>query len=167
MASGRRADDSAWQMCEESAYVLGTQLYDLAKSGKLPLTKFKSADSVAEFINSGFELHIISGNEIRKAVDKGRIGVPPPKKGRNIILPVDDLQDLSSLAFTSNSIDQANCAPNRLKKKDLTSIVGNIVNTKREEAGETELSDAALFHHIQKALDTKCELNITDQRELL
>jgi len=92
-----------------------------------------------------------------EAVDK--VGVPPPKKGRNIILPVDDLQDLISLVLTANSIDQVICAPNRLKKKDLTSIVGNIVHTKRQETGEIELSDAALFRHIQKALDTKCNLN--------
>ena len=166
-ASRSRADNNAWKRCEESAHILGTQMYDWVKSGKLPLTKFKSADSVAEFINSGFELDVISGREILDAVAKGRVGVAPPKKGRTMILPDDDLQDLISLVFTANSIDQANCAPNRLKRKELTSIVGNIVNTMRKEAGTLELSDVALFRHVQKALDTKCVLNITDKRELL
>ena len=163
-----RADDEAWRQCEESAYILGTQVYDMSLNGKLPLEKFKnSADAVAHFINIGFGLDIISGRQIANQVRNGNVGKPPSKKGRKKILSEDDIKDLASLVFTANSIDQVNSTPNRLRKKELTSLVGKIVNTKRDEDGDMEINDNSLYRHIQKVLDTKCTIDFTDTRELL
>ena len=142
-------------------------MYHWSQTGQLPLIKFKDADDVADFINDGFELDIISGRQISDQVAKGNIGKVPKKIGQKTILPEADIKDFASLAFTALSIEQANSDANRLKKSNITSIVGNIVNTKRKLDGEEDLNDVALYQHIQKLLDAKCKLNITDRRELL
>ena len=166
-AANDRSNQEAWNLCEESAFILGTFMYHWSQTGQLPLVKFKDADDVADFINDGFELDIISGRQISDQVAKGNIGKVPKKIGRKTILPEADIKDFASLAFTALSIEQANSDANRLKKSNITSIVGNIVNTKRKLDGEEDLNDVALYQHIQKLLDAKCKLNITDRRELL
>ena len=61
------------------------------------------ADDVADFINDGFELDIISGRQISDQVAKGNIGKVPKKIGQKTILPEADIKDFASLAFTKNS----------------------------------------------------------------
>ena len=168
-SSRAHGNDECWQLCRDTAHILGTQLYAKVKDRTLPLLKFKNENDIAAFINEGFECHdLISGREIKNGAAKGLVGKPAPKNGRHTEVPEDDIEDLISLMFTALTIDQSNCAPNRLRRRQQTSIIGNIINSKRQKDGKLDISDTAFFYnHIAKVLDVKCDLAFTDKREML
>ena len=140
-ANRQRHDAEAWEMLRESAYETSTKMYARLRNKKLPLTKFSSAESIASFVNEGFECELISGEMIRQAFKKNIIGKAPQKAGRRPTIPREDTDMLASLIFSANSIDQANSDPNRMDRPAQISTIGRIVNSKREEQGYDMLDD--------------------------
>lgn len=123
----------------------GSEFYRQVKSNTLPLLKFKNAESIAYFINESFQCELVSARE-KNAFSRKSQGMPTALSlGRSTEVPEDDLNDLVSLVFTAVTIDQSNCVPKRMTRKTQTSIVGNIVNKKRQKEGKHEISDISLF----------------------
>ena len=92
--------------------MLGTVMLHRIRQKKCELLKFKTAEDVADFLNGGFELELISGRQLCDAVKKGRVGIEPTVRGRKPLLDDEDLSDLASLVFTAQTIEQVNAVPN-------------------------------------------------------
>ena len=126
-----RSDAEKWKRCHGVALEWATEFYAQAQKGSLPLFKFKESDAVASFINASFDCDVISSREIREAFARKLSGRPIIVNiGRSKEMPDDVLDDLASLLFTALTIDQNNCAPERLTRKLQTSIIGKTLSTK-------------------------------------
>ena len=161
--------EKGWKDSYETAYIIGSLMYDRVVKKKMPLTKFKSPEAVANFINQSMECELISGREICNAVKKGRVGQPPPKLGRKGFVDHEDFCDLASLVFTAATIEQINCEPNRMQRTELISKVGAIVNDKRMNVDneENEIDDISFYRRIEKENASLCTIGTSDKRELL
>lgn len=164
-----RKNEIAWKQTRDTAYCIGTILYQRVKEKTCPLLKFKSAEACAKFVNDGFECVTVSGRELQTGVARGIVGKPPPvRKGRKSETPEEDIAELRNLLFTANTIDQVNCDPLRMKVPTQISVIGSILNNKREAEGSHPLDDVNFFRrHIAKKLDQDSEVSFTDKRELL
>ena len=167
-AHRERHDQKVWEMLKDSAYEISTKMYDRLRKKKLPLSKFSSAESIATFVNEGFECDLISGEMIRQAYKKDYVGEAPQRVGRKPKVSREDSELLSSLLFSANSIDQANSDASRMNRQDQISTIGRIVNSKREDDGQDILDDAFYFlKHIEPKLSLSSSVEKLDKRELL
>lgn len=164
-----RYDQQSWEHCRQTAFKVGTVMFEQVKQKKFPLSKFQCADDIADFINESFGCDVITGRDIIEGVRKGLVGMNPPKKGRKPIINEDDLDDLASLIFTCQTIEQSNGDPNSLGRGALMSVVQSIVDDKREADGLMEgIHGVTFFERIQKKNSGHCELsNAVDKREVL
>lgn len=149
-AQKERQDEMEVENMRKSAFKVATVLYDGAKSGQNPLEKFASADKCAHETNVMFEFEIISGYTVKEGVKNGLTGKSPPRRGPQTKIPDDEFKMLCNLVFTCESIEQANCAEQRLERPKLISMVGTIVNECLESRGETSLNEISFFNRIQK-----------------
>jgi hypothetical protein len=117
---------------KKSAFKLATFLYKTVKDGENSLKKFQSADSIATEINNWFGILAVSGRQIADAFKQGRAGKSPPRRGAPSLLPEEDLKDLAMLCFLLLAIEQANCAAEHLDSPKLISLVGKLINEKKE-----------------------------------
>ena len=163
----KRRDDEAWYRTHQSAFRCSTLLFKEVQDGMCLIKGFKCADTVADFFNQGFGAEMLSGREIKEGVKNGLAGKYPPKRGRASIICEEDTKNIAALVYSSSVIEQANCQANRLSRSELQSVVGNIVNKKRQDEGAPEISDVAFFERIQKINSILNDIGTPDRRELL
>ena len=168
-ANRERHDDEAWKLTKECAYEIATKMYDRVKNNLLPLKKFQTSESIAVFINEGFECELIDGHMIRVAHAKGYIGKAPAKVGRKPSVPENITELLSNLLFTANSIEQNNADSKRMDRQTQISTIAKIVNTKLEADGKAPIIDTTTYflRHIEKKLTRASAVRSIDKRELL
>ena len=151
----------------KSAYKVATVLYWSVRKGENPLVEeLGTANQVAEKINELFGLPLITGRQLEQAYKRGDRGVSPPKAGRTSSVPVEDFTNICRLVYTFCALQQANVEV-RSSVSELSSVVGAIVNGKRQVDQEDELRDEAAF--FQRILRTNSRLQMmesTDKREV-
>ena len=115
-AHAARRDEKELEDITKSAYKVGTVLYDTVQLGENTLTKFQSAEKCAEEVNNMFGVELVSGHQLQDGLKKGLRGMSPPRRGPSTRIPQDEMKALATLSFTYESIEQANCANDRLKR---------------------------------------------------
>ena len=163
----KRRDDEAWYKTYNSAFKCSTLLFKEVQDGMCLIKGFQCADTVADFFNQGFGAEMVSGREIKEGVKKGLAGKYPPKRGRASIISEEDTKNIAALVYSSTAIEQANCQANRLSRSELQSVVGSIVNTKRQDEKKPEINDAFFFQRIQRINSMLTDIGTPDKRELL
>ena len=111
-----------------AAYKVASILHASNESGRLKLKKFGSALKVATAVNELFEVELISGNDVKKCVRDKRVGQSPPRRGAPTRLPREVFIHICNLVFSTNSIDQFNCDPNRLDRVAMRDQIMSMVN---------------------------------------
>jgi hypothetical protein len=162
-----RKEEQAWNDIHSISYKIGSILYDGVQRGRCPLTKFSSIDKIVEAVNALFGCETISPGEIRRSYAANNIGKSPPRHGKATRVDAVSFSLLAQLVFTCQTIEQANCIPNRLNRTQLTAEVGAIVNAKLMSENQDELNEVQLFERIQKELARETVLTTTNPRELL
>ena len=166
-AKQQRAVNFALGKVRDTAFILGSILYDRFQKDSLHLKHLQRADDIAASVNTLLKTEVISGRQIKDAVKNGRVGKGVQKVGRNPKVTEEDAKDLASLVLSSSTIDQANCSTRRLQRTEYISIVGEIVNGKRINDGNDEIDDVTFYKRIEKINAMQCEPSTTDKRELL
>ncbi len=168
-ANQEKHDNEAWRQLKDCSYEIATKMYDRKKKNKLPLNKFKGADDIAAFINTGFECNLIDGEMIRSAHSKGFVGEAPKRHGRKPKIEQEDTELLANLLFTTNSIDQANADPKRMGRTTQASAIAKIVNAKLESDGIDVIMDTSTYfsRNIEPVLSRGSSVKTLDLRELL
>jgi hypothetical protein len=98
---------------------------------------------------------------------RNQIGVSLPRQGSPTRINERNFQRICQLVFTCQSIEQANCDPNRLDRQDFRSKVGEIVNVKLSNDGLNELNTVKFYEKIQAALSADCHITAVNSREAL
>jgi hypothetical protein len=143
-------DEMEVENMRKSAFKVATVLYNGVMSRQNPLEKFASADKCAHETNVMFEFEILSGYMVKEGVKNGLTGKSPPRRGPQTKIPDDEFKMLCALAFTCESIEQANCAEQRLEWPKIISMIGMIVNECLESRGEMPLNEISFYNCIQK-----------------
>jgi hypothetical protein len=79
-------------------------------------------------------------------------------------IPDDVFKSICTLAYTCSAIEQAN-AEVRLKRVELVSLIGSIINSKRRSEGQPEINDTAFYERVEFENSTRQNLSSTDPRE--
>ena len=120
----------AFDDLRSAAYKIGAKAYSLNKQGRLKLKKFSGgANKVATEVNSWFECELISGRDIEKSYRDRRVGQSPPRRGKPPIISREVFSYICDAVYSANSIDQANCDPNRMDRVKMRELICSIVNT--------------------------------------
>ena len=163
----KRRDDEAWFKTQQSAFKCSTLLFKEVQDGMCLIKDFQCADNIADFFNLGFGAEMISGREIKEGVKNGLAGKYPPKRGRATLVSEEDTKNIAALVYSSTVIEQANSEANRLSRIELQSVVGSIVNTKRQDEGVPEINDVNFFERVQKINSLVNDVGTPDKREIL
>lgn len=151
------------------AFKLGTITYDeviCGGEGHL-LTRLNTADKVADGVNQLLGVDVVSGRQLKNAVNQRCIGVTPPRRGRPTTIPRNHLEDLAELFFTLSAIEEANAGPNRMLRPELSSLLGAIVNAKLKADGSNELDEVPLYEQIQRINSRRQDIEQLDPRQAL
>ena len=162
-----RQEEIAWNDTYNTAYKVGSIILSQYQNNQLPLTAFSSASKVATRMNELFRAELLAGDELNRCVSDGRAGELPPKQGKPSRIGDDDFKLISKLVFTCQSIEQANCDPNRLDRPEMRHAVAEIVNQKLLQSGQEALKSVPFFERIQKELSRECKLTSPTYREAL
>ena len=148
--------------------MIGTILLDQKNKQQLPHKDFQSADNVAEKVNDTFGCNLVSGRQLSDTVKKDEIGKPfLHRRGRNRKINDEHMKLLASLVFTAQSIEKANCNPDRLDRGGMTSLLGEIVNDYWSSNDLDEVSDITTYKRIQDMNSYKQDVTAPDKREIL
>ena len=150
-----------------AAYKVASILHASNESGRLKLKKFGSALKVATAVNKIFEVELISGNDVKKCVRDKRVGQSPPRQGAPTRLPREVFIHICNLVFSTNSIDQFNCDPNRLDRVAMRDQIMSMVNKYMEKKGFEPFNDIAFYRRIENELARKVKLTATDERDAI
>ena len=162
-----RQEEVAWNDTYDTAYKIGSIILSQHQNNHLPLKAFGSATKVATRVNEFFGAELLAGDELSRCVRDGRVGELPLKRGGISRINDEDFNLICELVFTCQSIEQANCDPNRLNRPALRNAVAEIVNEKLLRCGDEELTAVTFFERIQKELSRECKLASPTYREAL
>jgi hypothetical protein len=162
----RREEQDEQDLCN-LAFRLGTVVLQSVIDGECNLHKLGNANMVAEEVNKMFGIHFLSGRELTAGVKEKLVGLNPKPRGAPRKLPDEDFKDVCALVLTSSAIEQANADPNRLKESELCSLIGQIVNEKKERDGDEPLNDRWLHERVKRRNANVQNVRIVDKREAL
>jgi hypothetical protein len=162
-----RTEEQAWIDIRSISYKVGSIIYDGVQRGRCPLKKFSSAENIVHEVNNLFGCETISGGDLRRSYRDNNTAKSPPRQGPATRIDDDAFALIAQLVFTCQTIEQVNCTPNRLKRPQLISEVGAIVNAKLKADNKDELNEVRFFECIQLALSREVVLTAADPRELL
>jgi len=166
-AQAGRAIDMAWKDAHRVAYKVGSTILSEGHRNRLHIKELNNAEKIATGVNQLFGIDLLVGNELKRCVKDNRVGKSPPRTGPQSRVAQDDFNLLVDLVFTCQSIEQANCDPNRLDRPRMRSAVSEIVNSKLLADGEDELNAVAFYRRIQDELSRVCKISSCNHREAL
>ena len=158
----------AFDDLRSAAYKIGSKAYSLNKQGRLKLKKFSGgANKVATEVNSWFECELISGRDIEKSYRDKRVGQSPPRRGKPPIISREVFSYICDAVYSANSIDQANCDPNRMDRVEMRELICSIVNAWLVKNGDEPINDIAFYARIENELAQKVKLKAVDHRDAI
>ena len=119
-------------------------MYKGVVDGANTLKVFSSPVKIANLFNNACQIDILSGNEIATAVEWGQASQSPPRKGCQSNIPPDIFKAFTTALLTFSAIEQINCL-DRTPWSELVSIVGSVLNKKREEDGDDPMHEVHFF----------------------
>jgi hypothetical protein len=149
-----------------SMHKVGSLLWQTVSDGNNTLKVFDTPEKCADLINRMSGISCLSGYDLKGAVERGEAGKSPPRRGRSSSIPDDVFGYLCFAVFSLSTIQQINNSE-RFNRSQLESLVGDVVNDKRESDGVDALGTANLYHRIELRNSNKQELQTPDKREAL
>jgi hypothetical protein len=146
-------------------FKIGTMLHHTVVDGRNILRVFDTPEKIATSLNQLAGLECLTGTELATAVARGNVGQSPPRRGRNSSVPEDIFSHLAYAVFSFSTIQQINNGE-RATRSQLSSLVGEIVNAKREAVGLDPLGAANFFRRIELRNSRKQTLEPPDKREM-
>jgi hypothetical protein len=141
-------------------------LWQSVVNGNNTLKAFDTAEKCADLVNQMSGISCLSGYDLKSAVERGEAGKSPPRRGRSSSIPDKDYHNLCFAVFSLFTIRQINNGE-RFNRSQLESLVGEVVNAKREADGLDMLGAANLYHRMELSNSRKQYLQTPDKREAL
>lgn len=152
-------------MIRSAVWKAATVLHQGVVDGFNTLKVFDSPHKIATMFNNACRIDLFSGHEIAAAVERGDAGKSPPRRGRPSNIPMAKFKAFSNALFTFSAIEQINCA-DRTPRSHLVSLIGGVLNAKREEEdGGEPMQEVSFFRRLEMENSRKQDLNPSDPRE--
>lgn len=129
-------------------HIVRTIIFDTVVKGECNHKQLCSPDDVATFINEAFGIQALNGRQLREGVSNDRVGKPPLVRGRPSEIPSKEFELLAQMFFTLSKIEQANGSKRR-SRTELTALLGDIINHKRQADGKEELDEDWVMKQIE------------------
>ena len=154
------------------SHIVGTIMLDRSQKMTARPPGLRSSDQVADKVNSMFNLDVgksINGSALLRAVRKGEIGIPPPKRGHSSVLPVEDVNLFASALFTFRSIEQANCDSDALKRNQIISMLDTVLNEESllKKRDGLEINASVFFTKLKSINSAHTDLDVRNTREAI
>ena len=159
----RQIDEEFKANCK-AMFKVATTLFKSVVDDETTLKSLSSAEKVADAINNLYGIEYLSGAAIRAGVSKGLTGKSPPRRGAPSRLSNIAFENLATLIFTMNSIDQANCNKQQ-NRQELISLIDKVVNDKMVSMDLPPMDGVHLYKRIERRNARIQELGHLDPRE--